>query len=263
MVNINMLNPKCNPFFSVVTVTFNAEKTIEKTLKSIFSQKSELYELIIVDGDSTDKTKELLNDIEDKINVFISEPDKGIYDAMNKAINHASGIYVVFMNAGDCFFNKDTLESIYKRLTTMDVMPSLVYGKHAVRYDNNLLKIKSTDKLASKHIKTMPICHQSLYATRELLVKYHFDINLKIVSDYKFLLQAKKDDALDYFFDDVLSIVSPGGISDVRRDLAILEYKKAYGSLYDLSIADHLFYLTLRVKELIKSCVKRIIRYKK
>lgn len=261
MVLIVMFNS--SPFFSVVTVTYNAEKTICNTLESILSQKRDLFELIVIDGGSRDKTKELLHHVEDEINVFISEPDKGIYDAMNKAINHASGVYIVFMNSGDCFFSENTLDMIHRKLMKMDIMPGLVYGKHAVRYERDLIKIKSPNRFISKKIRTMPICHQSLYAKKELLIKYPFDINLRVVSDYKFLLQAKKDDELDFFLDDVLSIVSPGGISDVRRDLAILEYQKAYGSLYHLGIVNRFFYLMLRAKELIKLCVKKIIRYKK
>ena len=118
-------NKKLNrPKFSIITVTLNSEKLIDETIKSLFNQTFDNYELIIIDGDSNDKTLEIIKSYNKKNIVIISEPDKGIYDAMNKGISLSKGEYINFLNSGDKFANENVLEKVYNSIKTK---PNLVY----------------------------------------------------------------------------------------------------------------------------------------
>ena len=100
------------PKFSIITVTYNAEKVLEDTIQSVISQTYHHVEYIIVDGASKDGTLSIIDRYRSRITTVVSEPDKGLYDAMNKAISLASGDYLCFLNAGDCFHEDDTLQQI-------------------------------------------------------------------------------------------------------------------------------------------------------
>ena len=100
------------PKFSIITVTYNAEKVLEDTIQSVISQTYHHIEYIIVDGASKDGTISIINRYRPHIHTVVSEPDKGLYDAMNKGIALASGDYLCFLNAGDCFHEDDTLQQM-------------------------------------------------------------------------------------------------------------------------------------------------------
>ena len=104
----NHLTPK----FSVITVTYNAEAVLEDTIQSVISQTYHHVEYILVDGASKDSTLSIIDRYRDRITRIVSEPDKGLYDAMNKGIALASGDYLCFLNAGDCFHEDDTLQQM-------------------------------------------------------------------------------------------------------------------------------------------------------
>lgn len=101
---------KNNPLISVVTVSYNAVSTIEQTILSVINQTYPHIEYIIIDGGSTDGTVDIIKKYADKIAYWVSEPDKGIYDAMNKGIKVATGEWINFMNSGDCLYRNDTIE---------------------------------------------------------------------------------------------------------------------------------------------------------
>ena len=98
--------------FTVITINLNNAEGLKKTIESVLAQERSLYEYIVIDGASTDGSVELAKSYGDKIDCFISEPDKGIYNAMNKGIALAKGEYVIFMNSGDCFASADVLHRV-------------------------------------------------------------------------------------------------------------------------------------------------------
>ena len=103
------------PTFSVITVSYNEVKNIQRTLDSIVNQTCLDYELIVVDGGSQDGTKELICQYQDSIKWWCSEADRGIYHAMNKGVCHATGDYIIFMNSGDAFYNESVLDVVLSK----------------------------------------------------------------------------------------------------------------------------------------------------
>ena len=104
-----------NPVVSIVTVCYNAVGVIEKTVTSVLNQTYKKIEYIVVDGASSDGTIEILNNYRSHISTLVSEPDKGIYDAMNKAIDMVSGEWILFLNAGDSFVDNNVLSHVFQR----------------------------------------------------------------------------------------------------------------------------------------------------
>ena len=117
---------------SIVTITYNAEKTLEQTLKSVNEQTYADIEHIIVDGNSSDKTLDLIRRFENDKMKWISEPDNGLYDAMNKGIRMATGDYICFLNAGDTFFAANTVETVMYSVNRATQLPDILYGETAI-----------------------------------------------------------------------------------------------------------------------------------
>lgn len=141
------------PKITVVTVCFNAAETIEKTILSVVGQTYDNIEYLIIDGGSKDDTLEIIKKYENNISKWISEPDKGIYDAMNKAIKMATGEWINFMNAGDCFAADDVLEKIFN-----DDIPDKVKFLYS---DNYYIELDGKKTYAKHDHNALSILHQS------------------------------------------------------------------------------------------------------
>lgn len=170
-----------NPLISIITVSYNAEASIEKTILSIISQTYSNYEYIIVDGGSTDGTLEIIKKYGSKINYWISEPDKGIYDAMNKGVSRVTGKWVNFMNSGDTFYSPETLFEI---VNCFDDQYDVVYGAVNMVYETFNTVVNSSKKPSRNN--PMPFNHQSVFVKRDLLNQHKFDISLRYAADYNF-----------------------------------------------------------------------------
>ena len=168
---------RSTPLFSVITVTYNAAAAVEPTLRSVTNQTFSDYEYIIIDGLSTDGTVDVIKQYADKITYWSSEPDGGIYDAMNKGIRAAHGEWLIFMNAGDTFYNDHTLQNVAAILRDND---EVIYG-NAYTTDGKLYC-----NLKISHYKLMKgemICHQSIFARRKTFDNNIFDTNYRIIAD--------------------------------------------------------------------------------
>lgn len=166
------------PLISIITATYNCADTIESTMKSVLAQSYPNVEYIIIDGQSTDGTIDIIKGYEESISVFISEPDKGIYDAMNKGIRASKGIWLNFMNSGDLFYSKD---SILNSLNNIDDKVGFIYS------DFYVFKKKHLKLINASYDKGI-ILHQSVIYKRELHLKYgEYIVSQKyIISDYLF-----------------------------------------------------------------------------
>ena len=178
---------------SIITINKNNAAGLEKTAKSIakFCNKP-ICEWIVIDGNSTDGSQSILENYKEKIAVFISESDNGIYDAMNKGVTHCTGDYVVFMNSGDSFFN---LQQILVGIT--DWTEDIVYGDYGVTEARSNLKIvKQTLSLDFAYLLGKTINHQSYFLKKDWLIKYPFLTEFTIVGDWVQLLQLFKNEKM-------------------------------------------------------------------
>lgn len=185
---------------TVVTVTYNAEKTLERTLSSVQEQTYPYWEHLVVDGASVDGTLALIRkyaeDRESGLHRlrWVSEPDRGLYDAMNKGIKMASGNYLCFLNAGDTFFSPDTVEKMMQSFDTNEP-PDILYGETAIVDDmGNFLRmrrLKAPDHLTWKSFKQgMLVCHQAFIVKRELAEPY--DLSYGFSSDVDWCIRMMK-----------------------------------------------------------------------
>jgi len=209
---------------SVVTVTYNALQLLEETMKSVTAQDYSHIEYIVIDGGSTDGTPELIKQYADHLDYWVSEPDDGIYYAMNKAIEKATGDYIVFMNAGDVFVNGSTLSFVAERCGNSPEV-DLLYGDMYVKNDkgNTLVKVKPFNEFWEVG---MPFCHQSLYTRTSLMKAVKFDTCYKLSSDYDFILKCYHRGAKFEYVDEPLCIFLEEGKTLQQRSLSLLESMK-------------------------------------
>jgi glycosyltransferase involved in cell wall biosynthesis len=166
------------PFLSIITVTFNAERYLERTIQSVLAQHVQEFEYLVIDGGSTDGTLGIIQDHASRINHWISEPDRGLYDAMNKGLRLAKGQYVWFMNAGDEIFAPDVVAKLYEAFAQE---ADVCYGDALfVHEDGSALGLRSqvTPHLLPLRLRWqdfrlgMVVCHQSFVVRRRLAPEY-------------------------------------------------------------------------------------------
>lgn len=205
-----------NPLISIITVSYNAVLTIEATIISVIKQSYPNIEYIIIDGGSTDGTVEIIKKYTDRITYWCSEPDKGIYDAMNKGIDQARGEWINFMNAGDTFYDYSVLSYIFSQ--NISDIYSIVYGKTLFIYDTmNQIVVKGNNKY-------MPACHQSIFARTEDMKNNKFDLKYKIASDYNYFHSLFFRNSNYLFVDCIISKYDAmNGISSKNRNRCFKE----------------------------------------
>jgi glycosyltransferase involved in cell wall biosynthesis len=242
------------PFVSIITIVFNNAKTIEETILSILNQTYEHIEYIIIDGGSTDGTLEMIRKYSDRIAYWLSEPDKGIYDAMNKGAMLARGEWINFMNAGDTFYRADTIEKVFSENRENT---DLIYGNNEILYNDDLKVIRRA--LDIKHIwKGIIANHQSLFVKAALMREHPFDITYKIGSDFEFIYSAYMNDRTFQRVDDVISSTAHGGFSDLNV-IANIKEQWTIAKKFDSSFAVDLYYIWSIVYAHIKNAIKAIL----
>ena len=214
------------PLFSIITVTYNAEKWIERTLLSVLSQTYPNIEYIVIDGASKDGTMEIAGRYASGITCLKSEPDKGIYDAMNKGIQQATGDYIWFLNAGDTLHNADTVYRIVQRIEKRGILPDVIYGETSIvdaeGRNMGLRRLKAPNRLTWKSFRMgMLVCHQSFIAKREIAPL--FDLNYRLVADYDWCIQCLKRADSIHNSRRVLSDFLEQGMSSVHRKDSLKE----------------------------------------
>jgi len=184
-----------HPKFSVITVTYNAGAVIEDTIQSVITQTYKNIEYIIVDGASTDKTMSIVNRYRDRIHTVVSEPDRGLYDAMNKGIRLATGDYVCFLNAGDELHEDDTLQLIVHSLAGLAELPDVIYGRTAiVDEEGHFLRMRRLEPPENltwhSFSQGMLVCHQAFFARRDHAVSY--DLSYRFSADFDWCIRVMK-----------------------------------------------------------------------
>ncbi len=180
-----------NPKLSVITIVYNNAKDIERTMLSVLNQTYKNIEYIVIDGKSTDGTIDIINLYKNRLTQFISEPDKGIYDAMNKGLALATGDYVLFMNSGDEIYSKETVAAVFASAPSGDIY----YGETEM-FDENWKSLGQRRHRAPERFDWhsfkfgMNISHQAIYVKRSLTQP--FDLKYKYSSDIDWIIKATK-----------------------------------------------------------------------
>tara|TARA_B100000989_G_scaffold192212_1_gene144914 strand:- start:5283 stop:6047 length:765 start_codon:yes stop_codon:yes gene_type:complete len=206
------------PLITVITVCFNSEKTIINCLESVNSQTFKNYEHLIIDGNSSDKTVEIIKNFNNEKIRLISEKDDGIYDAMNKGLKNSRGKILGILNSDDMFYSNRSLEIISKNLE--DEKVDAVYGDLLIV--NNLIEKKPKRFYSSKYFsnesfkKCVMPPHATFYFRKKFLIKIgYFDLSYSVSSDFDFVLRCLVIHKLKAkYINRVLVIMSSGGFSN-------------------------------------------------
>ncbi|GHT63960.1 glycosyl transferase [Bacteroidia bacterium] len=260
-----------NPKISIVTVTYNAVSVLEETILSIINQIYNNIEYIVIDGGSTDGTLDIIKKYEDRLSYWISEPDKGIYDAMNKGIDRASGDWINFMNAGDLFYSNTIIQELVD-MHYFDDNEAIIYGNRLVN-KNGLLEAAISDLKPIKH--RMDIFHQSCFVPVDLHKNFPFDISYKIAGDYDFFYRMINNHVKFIKTDLDICIFLLGGVSFrdgnqlVREVLTVIKVNNsnkfcaAYYSINALRNKGFILTLLKQNVPFIRSLIKVIKRQRK
>lgn len=201
---------------SIITVNYNDAKGLERTIESVFFQTFHDFEFIVIDGGSTDGSVDVIKKNESHINYWISEHDGGIYQGMNKGLRQAKGDYVNFMNSGDCFHAPDVLEKIF----SLDTDADIITGTHVGSPHPNIGK----DGITMYDLYTGAIDHQASFIKREIALRHPYDEKYRIVSDWKFFIEALVFDNCSFFYTGTIVVnVDTNGISNTDISLNNLE----------------------------------------
>lgn len=215
--------------YSIITINYNNQVGLRKTIESVVNQTYKDFEYIIIDGGSTDNSVEIIREYEDKIDFWISEPDGGIYNAMNKGIQKAQGDYLNFMNSGDCFHNFEVLSQV----AALSVDTDIITGRRKVG-DRKLDMIdRGKNGVTMRTLFVGTLGHQASFIKKEWLKKYPYDENYKIVSDWKFFIQTLIFENCSFYFTDlVIADMDWPGISNSELELSDKERKEVLSSFF-------------------------------
>ena len=249
--------------FSIITVTYNAAQWLERTMQSVLSQTYPDIEYIIVDGSSTDGTINIITNYELRITKWISEPDKGLYDAMNKGLKLAAGDYVWFINAGDRIHSENTIQEIVNRLSpfAFHLSPDIIYGKTEISdaQGNSLgmRRLKAPEKLTWKNFKMgMLVSHQSFIVKREIAELY--DLQYHYAADFDWCIRClkKTDNILNTHL--TLSYFLEAGFSSANRKASLKERYDIMCKYYG-KIPTQIRHLWFAFRFYIAKCLKKNI----
>jgi len=225
------------PYISVITVSYNSAETIGETLESLMAQTSDDFESIVVDGHSTDGTVEVVNRYDQTVDTFISEPDRGIYDAMNKGIVLARGKYLAFLNSDDAYF-PDTVALVKEFAESTHA--AIVYGnirKERSLKGETLFRVERPD--LRRMTETMGIFHPATFVKKELFDQFGlYDLRFRQASDYHWLLRAYLAGVQFGYLDAPLARFRIGGVSSFScesyREAADIQRELQTGSPDDM-----------------------------
>lgn len=213
---------------SIIICVLNGEKSIYKTLESILNQDYKDFELIIIDGGSTDNTVEIIKSLNSPMIRWISEPDKGISDAFNKGIKLATGDYINFQGDGDGFINSSSISDLFSNLDLKE-RPIVCGNIQRIDINGNLIYKTKINKRFNKNslLFKMSLPHQGLFIPKEFFAKYgEFDLNNKYCMDYELLLRSYNNFPKVIIKDLVVSNWRADGLGEGKTLEILKEYHK-------------------------------------
>ena len=233
-MNKIQINSNQRPLISIITACLNSEKYIEQTIQSVISQTYPNIEYIIIDGGSTDKTLAIIEKYNDKIAKFISEPDSGVYDAMNKGIVISTGEIIQFLNSGDYLQSFDTIEKVADAFKDKSILG--VYGNVEILNDSMKIKEIRGRKVTFNSLLYRRICHQALFVRKSLFDEIGlFTTTFKYSADHEFIVKSIKRYPNGFLYlDMVLAKYRDGGMSCKMMEKTKFEDMKIIYSNYNI-----------------------------
>ena len=258
---------------SIITINYNNAVGLQRTIDSIVNQTFTDYEWIIVDGGSTDGSKEILEKYKEHFAWWCSEPDKGVYNAMNKGIAHATGEYVNFMNSGDIFATSTILNEVFTADHDADILVGVMAHGYIDGWQQNIPSIPPC--LRWWELYQQGIGHQSEFAKRDLFKQRMFDESFRIAADWDwnaYFIAAKR--VKTEFIPLIISVYEDGGISAKQKNIVANEkdiiQQRYFASLTEDDIIDLKYvdvvkqYKVSRILYILLSRLSnRLLRYKK
>ena len=219
---------------SIITINWNNADGLQKTIQSVVSQSSKDFEYVIIDGGSKDHSVEIIQHFANQFPInWVSEPDKGIYNAMNKGITRASGEYLHFLNSGDILFDNQVVEKMVAQLAANN-QPEILIGRlHKQMLDGAIYPNPIQSNFSFLRFYSNSINHPATYIKKELFLQYGlYDESLKIVSDWKWFMQVIAFHGVKPTITDVdVAIFDMTGISETNIELRENERRKVLNEI--------------------------------
>ncbi len=256
---------------SIITVNYNNLEGLQRTTNSVLSQTFADYEWIIIDGGSTDGSKEAIERIvstpDNHISYWCSQPDSGVYNAMNKGILQSNGQYLCFMNSGDCFYNASTLADVF----SLHHEATIVFGDWISETSKGDINVQFPYPFELYDFYIMNICHQAMFILGEWHKNHLYDESYKILADYKNWAQAAVAGCSFERVPFCICKCEDGGLSNSPTHELYIEQKKVKSEMWPLPVQTSIHNLhnfrsdscINRVKELLSvgGLRARIIRF--
>lgn len=235
---------------SIITATYNCKDDFDKTIKSLLDQDYPNIEYIVIDGASTDGTVDIIKEYSDKIDYWISEPDQGLYYAMNKGIEAATGDWIYIYNSGGTFHDRDTLSKVFNQdLTNYDAIFGYIYSEKYKKYFKDFIPFYEQNTA----IKVPGYSHQALFVRSKWCKKYPFDTSFKCCADFNQAMTIYKLGAKFHFINLPIAYSAPAGFSAKNRRIQLIENARI-NQIKRIRLKYMLF------KFDIKSFIKRILK---
>lgn len=222
-----------NPLISIITVTYNAGQWLERTIQSVLNQSYAGIQYIIIDGKSTDTTVDIIKKHESRIHYWKSEPDTGLYDAMNKGLAAAGGDYVLFLNAGDLLYSNTVVGQVVELI--QNINPDIIYGETEIINSNTdrigMRRLRAPEKLTWKSFRMgMLVSHQSFFVKRSVAPEY--DLQYKLVADFDWCIRCLKQAEIIYNSHQIISKFMDEGLSSRNRKASLKERYEIMSKYY-------------------------------
>jgi glycosyltransferase involved in cell wall biosynthesis len=250
-----------SPLFTVVTVVYNGEKHLAQAIKSVVEQGFKDFEYIIIDGGSVDGSLDIIRRYEDRIDGWVSESDKGIFDAMNKGIAKSTGRFIGFLNADD-WYEPDMLERMKEKIDQLDgaIENRSIYSDYYTIDEELFPGSKAAQKSEMKYWKGMTVSHQSMFVHRFVYEKLGlFDLQYRFASDYEYFLRmihgGVEFDHLDYYGVNFRK----GGASTQHMNRSIGEVSRIVRKYYGIPSKEYVLFLITNRLPSMKGNMRRVL----
>lgn len=220
---------------SIITINYNNKEGLRKTIESVINQTFRDFEYIVIDGGSTDGSTEILKEYDEHITYWVSEPDKGVYNAMNKGILRATGELLNFLNSGDIYYTTDTLYSISNYDEDYDILVGRDYHYNEEKKKGFASILPTRLSMVTFFIETLP--HQSAFFKRHLFTSQQYDETFRVCADWAFYInKIAKEGCNVHFIQQIVCQREQGGISNTAMQVVAKERQDYLSSILPIGV---------------------------